>query len=132
MLATLLALAAQGIQMILVLAVAPAVSGVTRKVKAQLMRRQGAPVIQGYRDLLKLVRKEVVLATNASWFFRSAPYVIFATTWVAAALVPTFASGLMFNWAADVVALVALPAPCWRWPLWTSEPALAASDPRAR
>jgi formate hydrogenlyase subunit 4 len=40
--------------------------------------------------------------------FRSAPYLIFAFTWVAAALVPTFASGLMFNWAADVVALVAL------------------------
>src|SRR5262249_4705493 len=36
------------------------------------------------------------------------PYLIFALTWVAAALVPTFASGLMFNWAADVVALVAL------------------------
>ena len=28
--------------------------------------------------------------------------------WVAAALVPSFASGLMFNWAADVVALVAV------------------------
>ena len=27
---------------------------------------------------------------------------------MAAALVPTFASGLMFNWAADAVALVAL------------------------
>jgi len=108
MLATLLALAAQGSQMVLVLAVAPAVTGITRKAKAQLMRRQGAPVIQGYRDLIKLVRKEVVLAHNASWFFRSAPYVIFSVTWVAAALVPTFASGLMFNWAADVVALVAL------------------------
>ena len=108
MLVTLLALLAQGSQMVLVLAVAPAVTGITRKAKAQLMRRQGAPVIQGYRDLIKLVRKEVVLAHNASWFFRSAPYVIFSVTWVAAALVPTFASGLMFNWAADVVALVAL------------------------
>ena len=48
------------------------------------------------------------MAESASWLFRSAPYLIFALTWVAAALVPTFASGLMFNWAADVVALVAL------------------------
>ena len=107
-LTTLLALTAQGAQMILVLIVSPAVSGITRKVKARLMRRQGPPVVQGYRDLLKLVRKEVVLAQNASWFFRSAPYLIFSLTWVAAALVPTFASGLLFNWAADVVALVAL------------------------
>ena len=49
-----------------------------------------------------------MLAENASWLFRTAPYLIFALTWVAAALVPSFASGLMFNWAADVVALVAL------------------------
>ncbi len=99
---------AQGAQMFLVLAVAPAVAGITRKVKALLTRRQGPPVIQCYRDLLKLIRKDLVLAGNASWFFRAAPYAIFAFTWVAAALVPTFASGLMFNWAADVVALVAL------------------------
>jgi formate hydrogenlyase subunit 4 len=99
---------AQGAQMFLVLAVAPAVAGIARKVKARLTRRRGAPVIQSYRDLLKLIRKDSVLAGNASWFFRSAPYLIFAFTWVAAALVPTFASGLMFNWAADVVALVAL------------------------
>ena len=38
----------------------------------------------GRRDLLKLLRKEVVLAQNASWLFRVAPYVVFATTWVAA------------------------------------------------
>jgi formate hydrogenlyase subunit 4 len=94
--------------MFLVLLIAPAAAGITRQVKARLMRRRGAPILQGYRDLMKLVRKEAVIAENASWFFRAAPYLIFALTWVAAALVPTFASGLMFNWAADVVALVAL------------------------
>jgi formate hydrogenlyase subunit 4 len=108
MLETVQAFLAQGAQMFLVLLIAPAVVGITRRVKARLMRRRGAPIIQAYLDLIKLVRKEVVLADNASWFFRSAPYLIFGLTWVAAALVPTFASGLMFNWAADVVALVAL------------------------
>jgi formate hydrogenlyase subunit 4 len=98
----------QGAQMILVLLVAPAAVGLTRIVKARLMRRQGPPLLQSYRDLLKLCRKEAVVAENASWLFRSAPYLIFALTWVAAALVPTFASGLMFNWAADAIALVAI------------------------
>lgn len=106
--ATAQALLGQGMQMFLVIAIAPGLVGITRRVKARLTRRRGAPLIQSYRDLLKLIRKEAVLADNASWFFRAAPYVIFALTWVAAALVPTFASGLMFNWAADVVALVAL------------------------
>ena len=80
--------------MLLVLALAPLLLGFTRKVKARLLRRRGPPVLQPYRDLLRLIRKEVVLAENASWLFRSGPYMIFAATWVAAALVPTFATGL--------------------------------------
>jgi formate hydrogenlyase subunit 4 len=105
---TLALLAGQLVQMFLVVLIAPGLTGVVRRVKARFMRRRGAPIIQPYRDLIKLLRKESVLAHNASWLFRGAPYAIFAFTWVAAALVPTFASGLMFNWAADVVALVAL------------------------
>lgn len=101
-------LAIQGLQMFLVLLLAPLLLGFTRKVKAQLLRRQGPPVLQPYRDLLRLIRKEVVLAENASWLFRSAPYLIFATTWVAAALVPTFATGLQFSWTADLIAITAL------------------------
>src|SRR6266540_505255 len=54
------------------------------------------------------MRKEVVLAENASWLFRVIPYLIFAGTWVAAALVPTFATGLMFSWSADLIAIIAL------------------------
>jgi len=95
-------------QLLLVLLLAPLLTGYVRKVKARLLRRQGPPLIQPYRDLLKLIRKEVVLADNASWVFRVAPYVIFATTWVAAALVPTFATGLMLSPAADLIAIVAL------------------------
>ena len=79
-----------------------------RKVKARLLRRRGPPVLQPYRDLLRLMRKEVVLADNASWLFRAAPYLIFAATWVAAALVPTFATGLLFSWTADLIAIAAL------------------------
>jgi formate hydrogenlyase subunit 4 len=98
----------QGVQMVLVVAVAPAVLGVTRKVKARLLRRIGPPVLQPYRDLWKLMHKEAVFAHNASWVYRSAPYVIFAATWVAAALVPSYATGLLFSWSADLIALVAL------------------------
>jgi formate hydrogenlyase subunit 4 len=104
----ILGLVVQGLQMVLVLALAPLLLGFTRKVKARLLRRRGPPVLQPYRDLLKLIRKEAVLAQNASWLFRTAPYLIFAATWVAAALIPTFATGLSFNWAADLIALTAL------------------------
>ena len=98
----------QGVQMLLVLLLAPLLTGFVRKIKARLVRRQGASIFQPYRDLLRLLRKEVVLADNASWLFRVTPYVTFAAIWVAAALVPTFATGLLFNWTADLIAIVAL------------------------
>ena len=99
--------AVQGAQMLLVLLLAPLLTGLVRKIKARLLRRRGPGLLQPYRDLLRLSRKEVVLADNASWLFRTAPYLIFAATWVAAALVPTFATGLMFNWSADLIAIIA-------------------------
>jgi formate hydrogenlyase subunit 4 len=100
--------AVQGTQMLLVLVLAPLLTGFTRKVKARLLLRQGPPVLQPYRDLVRLMRKEVVLAENASWLFRVIPYLIFAATWVAASLVPTFRTGLLFSWSADLIAIVAL------------------------
>ena len=95
-------------QTALVLGAAPLLSGVTRKIRARLLRRQGASVLQPYLDLLKLIRKEAVVAENASWLFRAAPYLILAATWVAAALVPTFASGLPAGAAADIIVIVGL------------------------
>ena len=98
----------QGAQMLLVLLLSPLLTGLVRKVKARLLRRQGPPLLQPYRDLIRLMRKEVVLAESASWLFRVIPYIVFAGTWVAASLVPTFRSGLLFSWSADLIALIAL------------------------
>jgi formate hydrogenlyase subunit 4 len=104
----ILNLSVQGAQMLLVLALAPLLLGFTRVVKARLLRRRGPLLLQPYRDLLRLTRKEVVIADSASWLFRAAPYLIFAATWVAAALIPTFGTGLYFSWSADLIAITAL------------------------
>jgi len=98
----------QGAQMLLVLLLAPLLTGFVRKVKARLLRHQGAPLLQPYRDLLRLSRKEIVVADTASWLFRVAPYLMFSAIWVAAALVPTFALNLVFSWSADLIVIVAL------------------------
>jgi formate hydrogenlyase subunit 4 len=98
----------QGAQMSLVLLLAPLLTGFVRKVKARLLRRRGPPLLQPYRDLLRLMRKDVVLAANASWLFRVIPYLMFAGTWVAVSLVPTFGNGLLFSWSADLIAIIAL------------------------
>jgi formate hydrogenlyase subunit 4 len=106
--AVILAFAIQSAQMLLVLLLAPGLTGLVRKVKARLTRRQGPRLVQPYLDLVRLMRKDAVLAENASWLFRVVPYLTFAATWVAAALVPTFKIGLLFSWSADLIAIIAL------------------------
>ena len=98
----------QLIQMTVILVLSPLLTGLVRKVKARLQRRRGPSLIQPYRDLRRLLAKEPVVADNASWLFRGAPYFVFATTWVAAALIPTFAANLMFSWSGDLIAITAL------------------------
>ncbi len=100
----------QGIQMVLVLGLAPLVIGIVRKVKARLLSRRGPSPFQPYRDLVRLIRKDAVIAHNASWVYLAAPYIIFSSIWVAAALVPTYAIGLIFSWSADIIVIVGLLA----------------------
>jgi formate hydrogenlyase subunit 4 len=98
----------QFLQMLLVVGLAPLLTGLVRKAKARLLRRKGPPLLQPYRDLARLARKEAVVAEGASWLFRIVPYLVLAATWVAAALIPTFATGLLFSWSADLIAIIAL------------------------
>jgi formate hydrogenlyase subunit 4 len=104
------AIALQGAQSLLVLTLAPLVTGIVCKTKARLLLRRGASVFQPYRDLLRLFRKESVLAFNASWLFRATPCAVFAITWVAASLIPTFAFDLPLDRSADLIAIIGLLA----------------------
>jgi formate hydrogenlyase subunit 4 len=100
----------QVIQMALLLMLAPGLTGLVRVIKARLLGRRGPPLVQPYLDLLRLLKKEVVLADNASWLFRTTPYLVFTAIWLAAALVPTFSTALALTATADLIALVALLA----------------------
>jgi formate hydrogenlyase subunit 4 len=104
----LVQLLAQFVQMTMILVLSPLLTGLVRKVKARLQRRRGPSLMQPYRDLRRLLGKEAVVADNASWLFRVAPYFVFSATWVAAALIPTFAANLMFSWSGDLIAITAL------------------------
>ena len=81
-------------QALLALMLAPGLVGFIRMVKARLQGRRGAPPWQPYYDLRKLFRKEAVVSRNASWLFRFAPYLIFATTVAVTMLVPLVAAPL--------------------------------------
>lgn len=104
----LVALLAQLLHIGLMLAVAPLAVGLIRKVKARLLGRIGPPILQPWRDLARLARKQPVLAENASWVFSGAPAVTFAATLAAAALVPSFALGMTAAPLADLLVIAGL------------------------
>jgi len=98
------------LQALLYAALAPLLVGWIRKLKARLQNRRGAPVLQPWRDLRKLLLKEARVAHTASPLFRAAPYIVFVTTWLAAATVPLVAVSLPTAAIADIIVLVGLLA----------------------
>jgi formate hydrogenlyase subunit 4 len=104
----LVALLIQILHVALLLVAAPLVVGLIRRIKARLVGRIGPPVLQPYRDLLRLARKQPVLAENASLLFRAAPLASFAATAAAAALVPSFALGMATAPVADLLVIAGL------------------------
>jgi formate hydrogenlyase subunit 4 len=100
-------LAALG-QSALALFLAPGLVGLIRWIKARLQNRRGAAPWQPYLELRKLFHKEVIVSENASWLFRAAPFVIFASAVATTALVPVLAVPLVFDTMGDLVVLVYL------------------------
>ncbi len=94
------------IQIFLLPALAPLGIGVIRKIKAKLQNRQGANVIQPYRDLWKLFHKDEVLSPDASWIFRSAPLIVFTSTIVVGAMIPVFAGLLRHPMIGDILLII--------------------------
>ncbi len=97
-------------QTVVLLATAPLMVGLIRKVKARLQCRRGASVVQPYADLIKLFRKQPVVSSTTSWIFTATPYILFASTLAAGLLVPVFISRTPLSFAGNIIALVYLLA----------------------
>ncbi|HLQ50355.1 MAG TPA: NADH-quinone oxidoreductase subunit H [Terriglobales bacterium] len=87
---------------------APLFTGWIAQCRAWMQNRSAPPLTQPYRMLRKLFHKEVTLASDASFLFRVTPYVLFGTMVLAAAIIPSVATGLPFAQVADAIALIGL------------------------
>ena len=94
------------VQTFCVVLFAPFMAGWVKWLKCKLQNRQGPAPWQPYQDLLKLSKKEVLLAITASPIFRAAPYVVFSVTVVAISVVPVVSVQLPTSALADVIVLV--------------------------
>jgi formate hydrogenlyase subunit 4 len=106
-LCTLVAALLQGAGM---LAVAPLLRGLIKKMKATLQTRQGPPLLQVYYDLAKLFRKETVRSDTASWVYVAGPRVYFATALAATTLVPLLVAKAPLEGAGGILGLVGILA----------------------
>jgi formate hydrogenlyase subunit 4 len=68
--------------------VSPLGIGIIKKIKARLQNRQGASILQPYKDLWKLLHKVEVVSVDASWIFKYAPLVLFSVTIIIGASIP--------------------------------------------
>jgi formate hydrogenlyase subunit 4 len=98
----------QVLEMAVALAAAPLFVGWVNQCRAWLQNRSAPSMLQPYRGIYKLFHKDAVIAENASSLFRIAPYVVFGTMVVAAAVIPSMSTRLPFSRAADAIALVGL------------------------
>src|SRR5438552_13103056 len=99
------------LQTVLLLALAPLVSGCIKNWKAKLQNRRGPPVWQPYFDLAKFLRKDMVISEHASWIFRAMPGVLFISTLLAGLMVPMVSASAplsLFGGALAFVGLLAL------------------------
>ena len=92
-------------QTLLFVAMAPVLLGWIKRMKCHMQNRAAPSLWQPYRDLSKLFRKHVVVAEQASWIFRTTPYIVFGATVLSAAVVPLVAVNLPTAAIADVIVL---------------------------
>lgn len=88
------------------LAVAPLLKTLIKKMKARLQNRQGPPLMQGYYDLAKLLGKEPVRSETATWIFVAGPRVYFAAVLAASTLVPVLIAVAPLESAGGILLLV--------------------------
>jgi formate hydrogenlyase subunit 4 len=92
------------------LAVAPLVRGGIKKMKARMQTRQGPPLLQGYYDLAKLLRKETVRSETASWVYALGPRLYFAAAVAATTLVPVLIAAAPLDGAGGILGFVGILA----------------------
>lgn len=96
------------VQLLVLLAVAPLLSGTIRMFKARLQIRRGPGIFQPYFNLYKLFQKGMVIPDTASWIFTATPYVLFTTTLVAGLMIPMISAEAPLGLFGGVLAIVYL------------------------
>ncbi|WP_108649451.1 respiratory chain complex I subunit 1 family protein [Dongshaea marina] len=91
------------IQALLMLLLAPLATGFSRVIRAKMHSRKGPGVLQDYRDIIKLLRRQSVAPANAGMIFWITPWVLVVTMLLIGMALPTITQTSPFPIAGDVI-----------------------------
>jgi formate hydrogenlyase subunit 4 len=93
-------------QFLIIVIFSPLLQGAIKKLKAYMQGRVGPGVFQPYYDLVRLMRKDMVISRVTSWVFRATPYIVFAATVAAVIITPVVTTRSPLGVMGDVIALI--------------------------
>ncbi|MFM2481445.1 respiratory chain complex I subunit 1 family protein [Celerinatantimonas sp. YJH-8] len=96
------------IQAILLMALSPLYSGISRVMRAKMHSRQGPGILQEYRDLWKLFHRQELAPESSGGIFRIMPWVLMGTMLVVAMTLPMFTDVSPFGAGGDIITLIYL------------------------
>ncbi|QIZ76234.1 respiratory chain complex I subunit 1 family protein [Ferrimonas lipolytica] len=91
------------IQAFIMLSLAPLVTGGTRVLRAKMHSRQGPGVLQDYRDIGKLLRRQELAPHPTGFVFRWTPTVMIVTMLLVGMALPTVTNQSPFPIAGDII-----------------------------
>jgi formate hydrogenlyase subunit 4 len=77
------------VQILLLVALSPLLSGIITKIKNLLRFRRGPGIFQPYFNLVKYFSKDEVVSVHTSWIFRATPYIVLSSVLVALSIIPS-------------------------------------------
>jgi formate hydrogenlyase subunit 4 len=98
------------IHCVLIILMPPILFGVINRTKAIFAGRSGAPLLQPYYDLFRLLRKGSVFSRTTTWIFRAGPIVTLAATLTASLLIPLGNHAPPLSFHGDMILFVYLLA----------------------
>ncbi|MDW7781966.1 respiratory chain complex I subunit 1 family protein [Morganella morganii] len=94
------------VQAIFLLLLTPLFTGISRQIRAKMHSRQGPGIMQDYRDITKLLKRQSVAPRDSGFIFRVMPYVLLGSMLLLAMALPVVTTTSLFSGAGDLIIIL--------------------------
>lgn len=94
------------VQAIFLLLLTPLFTGISRQIRAKMHSRQGPGIMQDYRDITKLLKRQSVAPRDSGFIFRVMPYVLLGSMLLLAMVLPVVTTTSLFSGAGDLIIIL--------------------------